>query len=814
MLKLKCVAILGLATVIGCNGNPATVHDPLSITTSALVDGIEGVIYSQELAAEGGDGRYTWSLISGQLPDGLVLDSERGTIAGAPTMPGAFSFATKVESGDGQVAQKELSVTVHASLLVAIEALPTGIEGRAYTQELIATGGTDPYTWSIASGSLPEGLALEPEGTIAGVPTSLGSSAFELEVGSEDGQVARKALTLSVHAPLALSTTALAPATEGRAYAQELRAEGGDGTYAWNLLSGTLPSGLSLDGEGGMVEGIPDEPGGSAFVLQVVSGDGQSQEEEFAIEVSPATSLEVIVYGDGDPVPDAEVFVTLPDESFRKDTTDAEGRAHFSDLDSGLHTVTLQALPLGYSVTNPQEVEIIQGELNELVFSGAFEPADVSGTASSWGEPVVGAMVRLEGKDTVELTTDADGEFAALGLRRGEYVLSISGVTDVTFRQTEIVRTLESGSNSIDFIGRPYPEPEWTTMAAGEGHTCGTTSQGKAYCWGWNGWGQLGTGTLEDSYLPTLIDIEETFMKVVASTVHTCGLTTAGQAYCWGRNSYGLLGDGTTTDAQSPVPVAGGLSFTDIATGATHACGLTTGSDVYCWGSNRHGQLGTGPATEDASANPVPTEILSDLEFAQIAVGGGHTCGVTADGQAFCWGLNNEGQLGDGTLLNSADPVPVAGSRVFDDVFAGRGTFTCGVSPFDEAYCWGGNTFGRLGDGTSEDSATPTLVIGGLSMVVAALGNTHACGISADGATHCWGDNRNSQLGDGGSTSSSSPVAVDGSLTFSNLALGRNHTCGVRTDGRAVCWGSNYYGQFGDDSKNESAVPTEVGGAW
>jgi len=364
----------------------------------------------------------------------------------------------------------------------------------------------------------------------------------------------------------------------------------------------------------------------------------------------------------------------------------------------------------------------------------------------------------------------------------------------------------------IPATGKPF-----TSLAAGHGHTCGLTSGGTAYCWGYNGNGGLGDGTTTNRTAPAAVSGGKTFTSLVAGTYHTCGLTSGGATYCWGRNSEGQLGDGTNQDHTTPVAVSGGRVFTSLMAGAIYTCGLTSGGTAYCWGWNTNGQLGDG--TMDNRSTPVA--VTGGLTFTRLVAGMYHTCGLTSSGAAYCWGNNGYGQLGDGTSgvngdnPQSADrtsPVAVSGGLAFSSLDAGA-WHTCGVVSAGTAYCWGNNGYGQLGDGTTNQrTTTPVAVSGGRTFTSLVAGRSHTCGMISGGTAFCWGNNEYRQIGDGPMDNRTTPVAVSGGLAFTSLVAGVEgcHTCGLTTGGIAYCWGANWFGQDGDGTTLQRSVPTAV----
>ena len=245
------------------------------------------------------------------------------------------------------------------------------------------------------------------------------------------------------------------------------------------------------------------------------------------------------------------------------------------------------------------------------------------------------------------------------------------------------------------------------SVVAGEYHSCALTPGGTAYCWGSDTYGQLGDGTpTAERSAPVAVQVLLYFSSITVGDRHSCAVTAAGAAYCWGFNGLGELGDGTTTDRSTPVAVQGGIAFTSLAAGFGYACGMTAAGVAYCWGDNSNGELGDGTTT--AHATPAP--VAGGLKFASLVAREGGACGLIVGGAAYCWGRNPDGELGDGTTTQRLTPTAVAGSLTFASLTAGD-FHACGLTTGGTAYCWGDNTYGELGDRTTVNRSVPTAVI-------------------------------------------------------------------------------------------------------
>jgi Tol biopolymer transport system component len=368
-----------------------------------------------------------------------------------------------------------------------------------------------------------------------------------------------------------------------------------------------------------------------------------------------------------------------------------------------------------------------------------------------------------------------------------------------------------TGATSTSFAARLF----FLSVSTGT-HTCGET-HGVAYCWGYPQYGVLGDGGTSPHATPAPVAGGRHFFEITTGAQHSCGVMVGGAAYCWGHNIQGALGDGTTTDRTTPVAVSGGLSFLSVSGGAGFTCAKTSGGQAYCWGDNLLGQLGTGsnagpqgcefgrPCSRD------PVAVAGGLTFISVSAGAAHACAVTTGFLAYCWGDNTAGALGDGTTTSRAAPVAVAGGLHFYAVSAGYQS-TCGLTTGSVVYCWGDNSLGQLGDGTTTSRTTPAPVSGALSFIAVSIRYQSACGVLTTRAVYCWGDNAHGQLGDGTTTSRTTPVAVAvaSGLSFNGVDAHGDTSCGATSSGLVYCWGDNFAGQLGNGTMTASSTPVQA----
>lgn len=301
----------------------------------------------------------------------------------------------------------------------------------------------------------------------------------------------------------------------------------------------------------------------------------------------------------------------------------------------------------------------------------------------------------------------------------------------------------------------------------------------------------------------------------VIAAAHTCALTTSGAVYCWGYIVDGSAQNGAIP-VVTPTPISAGINvaFQRVFVSKVEnvSCALSTTSAAFCWGENDNGQLGDGTTTDHAT----PTPVAGGLAFSDLAIGDAHVCGLTTSGAAYCWGFSANGAFGDGSTGDHAAPTRAALGLVFQNIVAGS-DYTCGLTTTGTAFCWGLGTFGQLGDGKATSSATPVAVAGELTFTSLVGGGHTVCGLTPGGKAYCWGDDFYGTIGDGSSatkdgvTRQSSPVPVAGDLTFQSLSAGYNTMCGVTASGSGYCWGYNF-GAIGDGSTDHRSIPTAVAG--
>jgi len=354
-----------------------------------------------------------------------------------------------------------------------------------------------------------------------------------------------------------------------------------------------------------------------------------------------------------------------------------------------------------------------------------------------------------------------------------------------------------------------------TDVGLGRRHTCMLRHDGTVWCAGQNDVGQLGIGSL-GSASPMYVQATDASGPISDATAigagnnHTCAVR-AGHVWCWGSNAYGQLGDNTVNTATKAVEVVTASltpleNIVAVAAGTRDACAIDAAGALWCWGGNDGGQLGDGTMTTRGYAVQVAT--LTNVQ--SVSMGIDHVCALQANTTMSCWGYGYYGELGDGTGTMRLTPMPIGNAT---SVAAGGWT-SCAVLANGEAQCWGRGDQERLGTGDESNAMSPVPVLSGaltghLQRVVQIAVGGLSCAVTMDNQLLCWGVNPHGQIGNGGG--SPFPVNVPlGAAGASHVYAHYAHVCARSTDGNLWCWGRNTEGELGDSTFVNVSVPQPV----
>ena len=556
------------------------------------------------------------------------------------------------------------------------------------------------------------------------------------------------------------------------------------------------------------------------------------------------------------------------------------------------------------TVATPVAVDAANNYRQVAIGSGHMCGIRTSGQLWCWGDNWAGQVG--DGSTTVRLTpvrvgSSSDWSLVALsetsscGIRTGGrlYCWGLNafgqlGLGDTTNRSSPV----QVGSAN------------WRTVSGTKSHFCGVLNTGTAWCWGTNWWGMLGDGTTSVRTSPTQVGSATHWSQISAGSRHTCAITMNSAMYCWGNDYYGEGGSasgmsttpklvagndwaqveagrlltcalkidrtlwcgGTNIDGRTGLStntgstggfvqvgstsdnllltvgwrhgcviradarlhcsgaagtgmtsnniqtrrsfqtVATGTAWTQIALGLQHSCAIDSGTEIWCWGWNENGQLGMINGNDGYN---VPTKAPIGTGWTRITVGTSHTCGIKTGGGLWCWGGNWIGQLGDGTTDDRWSPVRIRSDLTWKSVAAGA-DHTCATTTGGALYCWGNNWTGQLGDGTTSTRITPRLITTA-SWDEVSTGEVHSCATRTNGTLWCWGANWTGQVGDGTwATPKAAPVQVGTATNWRQVTVGDEFTCATRTDNTLWCWGRADYGETGLGSTDATAAPAQV----
>lgn len=361
--------------------------------------------------------------------------------------------------------------------------------------------------------------------------------------------------------------------------------------------------------------------------------------------------------------------------------------------------------------------------------------------------------------------------------------------------------------------------------------------RGAVWAWGWNGYGQLGNGTTNDSMLPVQVTGLTDAVATGGGKEHSLAVKSDGTVWAWGYNGYGQLGhepgDGdSVTEAggyyrPNPVQVPGLTGVVSVAGGNLHSLALKGDGTVWAWGFNGYGQLGHDNSTDSVLPNldrynPFPTQVAGLTDVVAVSGNCWHSLAVESNGTVWAWGYNDHGQLGDGTTEWRDAPVQVTGLTGITAVSAGF-YHSIALKSDGTAWTWGLNERGQLGNGTTTSSLIPVQVSGLTGATTVGAGELHCIALKDEGTVWAWGDNSHGQLGDGSPLYpdpedpppgvvpwKTTPAQVIQLTDVVTIAAGGAHNLTVKADGTAWAWGYNASGELGNNSADSSSTPVQV----
>jgi len=356
----------------------------------------------------------------------------------------------------------------------------------------------------------------------------------------------------------------------------------------------------------------------------------------------------------------------------------------------------------------------------------------------------------------------------------------------------------------------------WEQISSGGSHTCALRTDGTIWCWGGDTFGQLGNGAglTDNQHVPIQESTAATdWVMVNAGDQHTCAVKTNGTLWCWGSANDGRLGNGAAFGNQE-TPSQESTAATNwaaVEAGNRHTCAIKTNGTLWCWGLDNWGQLGNG--ADGAQTSP-DQESTAATDWATVSGGQEFTCATKTNGTLWCWGVDSFGKLGNGADGNQISPDQESTAATdWTKVDAGD-NHACATKTNGTLWCWGWDSSGQLGNGADGNQISPDQESTSATDWAAVwTANNHTCATKTNGTLWCWGPDTNGELGNGADGSQISPDQESTSATdWKAMTGGSSHSCAVKTNGTVWCWGANFAGQLGNSGRTGlSLSPVQEG---
>lgn len=347
----------------------------------------------------------------------------------------------------------------------------------------------------------------------------------------------------------------------------------------------------------------------------------------------------------------------------------------------------------------------------------------------------------------------------------------------------------------------------WQKITTGFGHTLAIKTNGTLWAWGLNSAGQLGDGTNNPgSIVPIQIGTATNWQFISAGAEHSVAIKTDGTLWAWGRNSEAQLGDGTNNNSNVPIQIGTDNNWVAVSAGSEHNLAKKSNGTLWAWGGNTYGQCGNAIPPNSVAT---PQQVGTATNWQNISAVSYHSLATQADGSLWAWGLNLDGQLGDGTYTNRDVPTAIGFDNDWGQITTGW-NHSIAIKTDGTIWAWGDNNFGQLGDGTNTNQNRPIKIGTATNWQSITAGEGHSMAIKTNGTLWGWGRNHLGQLGNGTTADINIPTQTGTATNWSGIDAGYYFTLGIKTGNTLWSWGNNNDGQLGDGTNTDHNIPVQI----